>query len=173
MCLVLNTKYIIKLTYYVEKYAKELMADLNNDWNPEKVSALRTTLGDWILFNEREMESVKEEFMAEDEPALPAVQPKPKKIIHRQFKGRVARGTRAAIIDLILNDLYEKGKTGQTTFVFKGADFGVSEKYIQRHVFNYLNTCEQKTKRFPDLNIKRRNIEGGVLCSIEPKTKRS
>lgn len=137
-----------------------------------------TALKDWTQAYQNELQTaVKESSVIAkpviEEPPLPVVQPKPKKVIHRQFKGRVARGTRAAIIDLILNEFLEKSKTGQKVFTFKGADFGVSEKYIQRHVFNYLNTCEQKTKRFPDLNIRRKNIEGGVLCSIEPKAKRS
>lgn len=163
----------MKPIYYIEKYVKDLMAQLIEKWDVEKIHALRTSLDDYICVYEQDSQKVEkiEEPDYDDEPPLPVIKPEVKKI-HRQFKGRVARGTRAAIFDLILNELYEKSKTGQRVFTFKGADFGVSEKYIQHHVFNYLNTCEQKTKRFPDLNIKRRNIEGGVLCSIEPKAKR-
>lgn len=169
----------MKLSYYIEEHAKALVSDLNNSWNHEKAHELHDTLHDLFGAIKSEAEEIKLPEFKVPEVKVPEVKASvmdppvikiPQRVVKtRQFKGRIKRGTRKAIIDLILNEFFEKSKTGQKTFHFRGADFGVSPKYLQTKVFNYLNTLDYKVKRFPDLNIRRVNTDDGVMCRIERK----
>ena len=164
----------MKLSYYIEEHAKALVSDLNSSWSHEKAHELHDTLHDLFGAIKSETEEIKLPEFKVPEAKVPVMDPPaiklPQHIVKpRQFKGRIKRGTRKAIIDLILNEFFEKSKTGQKTFHFKGADFGVSPKYLQTKVFNYLNTLDCKVKRFPDLNIRRVNTDDGVMCRIERK----
>lgn len=164
----------MKLSYYIEEHAKALVSDLNSSWSHEKAHELHDTLNDLFGTVKSETEEIKLPEFKVPEVKAPLMDPPaiklPQQIVKpRQFKGRIKRGARRAIIDLILDEFFEKSKTGQKTFHFKGADFGVSPKYLQTKVFNYLNTLDCKVKRFPDLNIRRVNTDDGVMCRIERK----
>lgn len=163
----------MKLSHYIELRAKALVTNLNRAWNEDEAMELRTTLNDLHevnLASKRAQEAVvvaevKPEPKAE--PVKAIIEPKPKKT--KRFFGRVAKGERKAIIDLILDEFVNKASAGEKEMHFKASDFGVTLRCFQKSIFDNINTCEQKKKRFPDLVIKRRNVPDGVLVTLHRK----
>ena len=144
----------METSFYIEQHAKQLVKELADAWSREKAFELKVTLIDL------ENESKPVAKIDEIEKITPIIT-KPAK--------RLRKGERQAIIDLILDRFFEESKSGKRDFVFCGKDFGVSEEYLQRSIFNLINTNARKQKRFPDLKIQTMYIPGGVSCHIGRK----
>ncbi len=171
---------MVDVAVYVEFKAKALIKELSENFDIRKCGDLYQTLGD-LLKLESETEFEKSGFVVPNGGPLPdpvaeaiysAVEksqvPPPKKARKVQ-KPYLKRGERQTIIDLILDRFFEESKSGKTEFVFYGKDFGVSGEYLQKNIFNTLNSNKTKMNRFPDLKIRYMTIPGGVSCHIGRK----
>ena len=162
----------MRVSHYIELRAKALVMNLNKAWNDDEAMELRTALNDlhdvkFAIKRAPEAESVEELPEPKIETVKAVVEQKPKK--KKQFFGRVAKGERKAIIDLLLDEFVTKASAGQKELHFKASDFGVSLRCFQKSIFDNINTCEQKKRRFPDLVIKRKNVPDGVLVTLHRK----
>lgn len=174
---------MVDVAVYVEFKAKALIKELSENFDIRKCGDLYQTLGD-LLKLESEAEFEKSGFVVPNGGPLPdaivdvltplcesAKEPPPKKRNRKVHKPYLKRGERQTIIDLILDRFFEESKSGKTEFVFYGKDFGVSDEYLQKNIFNTLNINPTKEKRFPDLKIRYMAIPGGVSCHIGRKEK--
>ena len=152
----------METSFYIEQHAKQLVKELADAWSREKAFELKVTLIDL------ENESKPVAKIDEIEKITPIKEIKPLNKITKPAK-RLRKGERQAIIDLILDRFFEESKSGKRDFVFYGKDFGVSGEYLQRNIFNLINTNAQKQKRFPDLRIRTMYIPDGVSCHIGRK----
>lgn len=148
----------METSFYIEQHAKLLVKELNEVWSLEKAFELKETLIDLESTSTPGTKKV----VSDPDKSIP-----PKK--HTKSGPRMKRGERQAIIDLILDRFFEESKSGKKDFVFYGKDFGVSGEYLQRNIFNLINTNAQKQKRFPDLKVQTMYIPGGVSCHIGRK----
>lgn len=171
---------MVNVADYVEFKVKSLIKELAENFDIRKCGELYQAVGD-LLKLESEAEFEKTGFIVPNGGPLPdpiadaihsavekAQEPPPKRT-RTVRKPYLKRGEKQAIIDLILDRFFEESKSGKTEFVFYGKDFGTSGEYLQRNIFNSLNTNPIKQKRFPDLKIRYMAIPGGVSCHIGRK----
>lgn len=140
----------MRVTKYIKMAAESLIHDLSNEWSDDKADELRQTLDDYFS-------------MSPDGALITVPQTeKPKKVRQKPTEYK----DRKAIVELILDTFFEGSKKGQKEFTFYAKDFDVSEHYLQSRIFGMLNTMSYKKERFPDLQVKYRSIDGGVIAYI-------
>ena len=140
----------MRVTKYIRMAAESLINDLHEEWNDDKADELRQTLDDY--------------FSMSPDGALIAVPQteKPNKVRQKPTEYK----DRKAIVELILDTFLEGSKNGQKEFTFYAKDFDVSEDYFIKNIFAILNSMPYKKQRFPDLQVKYRTIDGGVIAYI-------
>lgn len=165
----MNDVCITDISGYVEFKAKTLCKELSENFDIHKCCDLHKTLGDLLKIQKPIRDLTENDLITGDAIPLTTIKKckaPPKKNARKQY---LKRGEKQAIIDLILDRFFEESKSGKTEFVFYGKDFGTSGEYLQRNIFNSLNTNPIKQKRFPDLKIRYMAIPGGVSCHIGRK----
>lgn len=140
----------MRVTKYIKMVAESLIHDLSINWDDGKADELRQTLDDYFS-------------MSPDGAIINANQiEKPKKTRQTPTEYK----DRKAIVELILDTFFEGSKKGQKEFTFYAKDFDVSVDYLRNRIFGMINTMSYKKERFPDLLVKYRSIEGGVIAYI-------
>lgn len=140
----------MRVTKYIKMAAESLIHDLHEEWNDEKADELRQTLDDYFS-------------MSPDGALITVPQAeKPKKVRQKPTEYK----DRKAIVELILDTFLEGSKNGQKEFAFYAKDFDVSEEYFIKNIFAILNSMPYKKQRFPDLQVRYRTIDGGVIAYI-------
>ena len=140
----------MRVTKYIRMAAESLIHDLHEEWNDEKADELRQTLDDYFS-------------MSPDGALITVPQvEKPNKVRQKPTEYK----DRKAIVELILDTFLEGSKNGQKEFTFYAKDFDVSEDYLIKNIFAILNSMPYKKQRFPDLQVRYRTIDGGVIAYI-------
>ena len=140
----------MRVTKYIKMAAESLINELSNEWNDEKADELRQTLDDYFS-------------MSPDGALITVPQAvKPNKVRQKPMEYK----DRKAIVELILDTFLEGSKNGQKEFTFYAKDFDVSEDYLIKNIFAILNSMPYKKQRFPDLQVRYRTIDGGVIAYI-------
>lgn len=140
----------MRVTKYIKMAAESLIHDLHEEWNDEKADELRQTLDDYFS-------------MSPDGALITVPQTvKPNKVRQKPTEYK----DRKAIVELILDTFLEGSKNGQKEFTFYAKDFDVSRDYLIKNIFAILNSMPYKKQRFPDLQVRYRTIDGGVIAYI-------
>ena len=167
-----------RILRYVEIYAKDLVAQLARNWNPERLPDLHATLCDYLKIldgvqsphNETQPEISANQDEASDPDELDEMpkeesDAKAEAVQAKQITPRrrlYPAGTRPVIVELMLDTIESGVKNGTKRFHFKGSDLGVTDDWLYKSVIQRFNYLKEVERRFPDLRISyRQDPKGG------------